>query len=51
MCIFNTFGTIFGVGIKYLNDTMDFVGIISKDLLQKRSILCYDFRFFHYKEC
>lgn len=29
------FGTIFGFGIKYLNDTMDFVGIISKDLLQK----------------
>lgn len=29
------FGTIFGFGIKYLNDTMDFVGIVSKDLLQK----------------
>ena len=29
------FGTIFGFGIKYLNDTMDFVGVISKDLLQK----------------
>lgn len=29
------FGTIFGFGIKYLNDTMDFVGIISKDMLQK----------------
>lgn len=35
-CVFLIlFGTIFGVGIKYLNDTMDFVGIISKDLLQK----------------
>ena len=29
------FGAIFGVGIKYLNDTMDFVGLVSKDLLQK----------------
>lgn len=29
------FGAIFGVGIKYLNDTMDFVGVISKDLFQK----------------
>lgn len=35
-CIFLIlFGTIFGVGIKYLNDTMDFVGVISKDLFQK----------------
>ena len=35
-CIFLIlFGTIFGVGIKYLNDTMDFVGLVSKDLLQK----------------
>ena len=35
-CVFLIlFGTIFGVGIKYLNDTMDFVGVISKDLLQK----------------
>ena len=35
-CVFLIlFGTIFGVGIKYLNDTMDFVGVISKDLFQK----------------
>lgn len=35
-CVFLIlFGTIFGIGIKYLNDTMDFVGVISKDLLQK----------------
>lgn len=35
-CVFLIlFGIIFGVGIKYLNDTMDFVGIISKDLFQK----------------
>lgn len=35
-CVFLIlFGTIFGVGIKYLNDTMDFVGLVSKDLLQK----------------
>lgn len=35
-CVFLIlFGSIFGVGIKYLNDTMDFVGVISKDLLQK----------------
>lgn len=35
-CVFLIlFGTIFGIGIKYLDDTMDFVGIISKDLLQK----------------
>lgn len=35
-CVFLIlFGAVFGVGIKYLNDTMDFVGIISKDLLQK----------------
>ena len=35
-CIFLVlFGAIFGVGIKYLNDTMDFVGLVSKDLLQK----------------
>lgn len=35
-CVFLIlFGTIFGVGIKYLNDTMDFVGIMGKDLLQK----------------
>lgn len=39
MCIFNTFGTIFGIGIKYLNDTMDFVGVISKDLFQKKYIM------------
>ena len=35
-CVFLIlFGTIFGIGIKYLNDTMDFVGVISKDLFQK----------------
>ena len=35
-CVFLIlFGAVFGIGIKYLNDTMDFVGIISKDLLQK----------------
>lgn len=35
-CVFLIlFATIFGVGIKYLNDTMDFVGVISKDLFQK----------------
>ena len=35
-CVFLIlFGTIFAVGIKYLNDTMDFVGVISKDLFQK----------------
>ena len=35
-CVFLIlFGAIFGVGIKYLNDTMDFVGVISKDLFQK----------------
>ena len=35
-CVFLIlFGTIFGVGIKYLDDTMDFVGVISKDLFQK----------------
>lgn len=35
-CIFLVlFGSVFTFGIKYLNDTMDFVGIISKDLLQK----------------
>ncbi len=35
-CIFLVlFGAIFGVGIKYLNDTIDLVGLVSKDLLQK----------------
>lgn len=35
-CVFLIlFGTIFGVGIKYLNDIMDLVGVISKDLFQK----------------
>ena len=35
-CVFLIlFGTIFGIGIKYLNYTMDFVGVISKDLFQK----------------
>ena len=35
-CVFLIlFGTIFGIDIKYLNDTMDFVGVISKDLFQK----------------
>ena len=35
-CVFLIlFGTIFGIGIKYLNDTRDFVGVISKDLFQK----------------
>lgn len=35
-CVFLIlFGTIFGIGIKYLNDAMDFVGVISKDLFQK----------------
>lgn len=35
-CVFLVlFGGVFGFGIKYLGDTMDFVGVISKDLLQK----------------
>lgn len=35
-CVFLVlFGGVFGFGIKYLDDTMDFVGVISKDLLQK----------------
>ena len=32
---FLMFGVVFGIGIKYLNDTIDFVSVFDKQLLQK----------------